>query len=500
MKRLLYAVVILALAVSSAYAQDHHGWSRSELISKFEELSVGDDLNVEAVRELPKNLFLLDPTEDSACFFRPGERLEALNVGDFSTILLISDHERTHTLWFYFPIVNVRDTDKAFAFYSDILRYLFPSWQGAESWAKDSLAASWGASARAYEDPMISLEEMIARQTTNGAALATTGFPPDLVTYRITSRPACEHVSDFLLAKPRQAERNPTKRNPDQESAGLQLYYSRPAPIDISSTPIFLGQVQGIQERNSTEKSIKLSALGPLAGVAVDLDEWLDTQANFPIADGIWSAIEDGWGYERNFLFLITRPILPLVESNDRNILLVNKTIGDIHQTTKGDRVVRWERFSGLLFGTEMKPQQDDRSAERSKITVGPNVVWFLNEGVPVPVDVSDTPIYLGSLRQMYDANGLDLPQPLHADIEAMTLKIADKQGNVTYLDLSSWIHSQNGEPMASIRPQPISQPTISFELGGRSHRLVISSLSYSVSKDALKAVSGLTGQFFAAR
>lgn len=212
MKKLLSSIFFLMLAATSVMAQEHSGWSRAELISKTKELSNQEVLEVKSLKGSPGGMQLLDPTEKPECFLGPEERWESFSAGDFSWISMIGDMNRVHTLWLTFPIVNVGDPDNAIAFYNKFFSYLFPEWQGASSWAMDSLIASLSAAGKAYDDPMISFDEMIARQTVNGAALATTGVPPDIVYYRITSRAGCEKVSDYLLAKPRREKADPAKR------------------------------------------------------------------------------------------------------------------------------------------------------------------------------------------------------------------------------------------------------------------------------------------------
>jgi len=213
-KKLVISALFLVLAATSALAQDHSGWSRAELISKAKELLKQDVLEVKPLTGTSGRMPLLDPTEKAECFLRPEERWESFSAGNFSWISMSSDMHRVHTLWLTYPAVNVRDTDKVRAFYREFFSYLFPDWPGASSWAKESLMASWNASGKAYKDPMISIEETIVRKTVNGAALATISAPPDIAYFRITSRPQCEMVSDYLLTKPRRRARpDPTKQD-----------------------------------------------------------------------------------------------------------------------------------------------------------------------------------------------------------------------------------------------------------------------------------------------
>lgn len=498
MLRLVICIAWLIITAISAVAQGHSGWSRSELISKAAELLGQNALPIEAVDELPKNLFLLDPTEEKSCFVGPGDSLSAFRAHDFTTVLMIGDSQRIHTLWLYFPIVNVRDTDRAFKFYANFLGYLFPSWQGAVSWAEDSLTASWDAAGPAFEDPMISYEETITRESVDGAVLATTGIPPDIVTYRITSRPHCERISDYLLAKPRRAFHDPSKRDVAQEFAGVQLFNSRPKPTDVSSTPIFLGEVRGVQRKEATQQLIRFSASGPLAGVAVDLHGWLDAQAQPPNADETWSIIEDDWGYASRFLFLITNPLVSITHSENEYALLVNQASGFVGRKAPSEYISRWRRFSGLLFGAGRRSSPDGRKDEPPDGFATPGRITFENPGSAVPVDVSATPVHLGLLRKYVGTEHVDIQPPYFARIETMTLHIEDQAGNSASIDLANWLRTQTSEYPPPNRQLPISYPSIVFTLDRQRLQIVFSAVKFSAPNGKPVAVDYLRGQLFA--
>ena len=77
-------------------------------------------------------------------------------------------------------------------------------------------------------DPSVSHNETIARHAEGDIRLATFGVPPDIIFYRITSRPECEKVSPFLLASPREIPRNGAERQTTQEWG--QLLFELRAP------------------------------------------------------------------------------------------------------------------------------------------------------------------------------------------------------------------------------------------------------------------------------
>lgn len=224
---------------------------------------------------------------------------------------MIGDKDYIHTLWFYFPVLNVRDPGPSNAFYSGLMAYLFPTWTDGKDWHLKALATSWDFSARAYQDPMISWNEMVARAKLDGASLGATGVPPDIIVYRITARTECERISEASLEKPRRAPREPSKRNLDIQSAGLQLYYTHPVPTDVSTTPIYLGAVRG-RRPDDERRLLRFDTPGPLANTLLDLDAWANVQVSPPLAPDMRSWIAEGWGYEHRFLYLVTQPVVPI--------------------------------------------------------------------------------------------------------------------------------------------------------------------------------------------
>ena len=490
------ALLMTLLALLPVRADEHPGWDRDALLARLAVLLNQPGLELTPVPQLPEHMFLIDPTEEQSCFVAAGESTVAFQAGDFATGLLIGDDERVHTVWFYFPVLSVSEPEPALAFYAGLFDYLLPGWAGGADWAEVSLGKAWEASARAYQNPMISFDEMIAREAVAGTKLATWGVPPDIVTYRITARAECEQVSDYLLAKPRQAERDPSKRNPAQDAAGLQLYYTNPQPVDVSATPVYLGEVSGFRPYAATEKAIRFSAPGPLAGEAIELSDWLGGQVSTPDLPDTAAAIAEGWGYEHSFMFLITDP---LTEVAPGHVLLIDKAAGTVERGEPGEYDVVWSDVSGLLFGTAMVPAVDDRTGEPPYQMVNAGDLVFDTEGSAVPVDVADTPLHLGLVRQYLGARAVELPPPYTGTIEGLDLTITDGSGATATLDLEAWASIQTGEPFAPDRTHPISQPALPFTLGGRKHLLTLTTAWYEAPAGTPTAVGAILGQLFAA-
>lgn len=496
MTRLCLALLMAVLAVVSIRAEDHPGWDRGELLARAAELLQQPEIETADVEQFPERMFLLDPGEEKSCFVAPGERVEAFTAGDFSSVLLIGDGERVHTVWFYFPVLNISDPQPVWAFYAGFFDYLLPGWAGGNDWAEVSLGKAWGASAKAYQDPMISFEEMIARETVAGVALSTWGVPPDIVTYRVTARAGCEKISDYLLAKPRQAERDPATRDMTRETAGLQLYYSQKQPVDMSAMPVFLGQVSAFRPRTAIEPEIRLGTPGPLSGEAIELSAWLDAQVQTPQFPDFAAVAEDGWGYESNFMFAVGDPLIAL---GPEHTLVVTRAIGSVQRKAPDTYDVVWSDLSGLLFGTEMVPAVDDRTDAPPYQMVNAGQLVYASEASAVPVDIGATPVHLGGLRQYYGATSIELPPPYSGVVEGLSLTIADGSGATAVLDLGAWAASQVGEPFSPGRVHPVSQPVIAFTLSGRAHLLAVNMAAYDAPEGTPSQLTGIFGELFAA-
>lgn len=411
---------------------------------------------------------------------------------------MIGDKDYIHTLWFYFPVLNVRDPGPSNAFYSGLMAYLFPTWTDGKDWHLKALATSWDFSARAYQDPMISWNEMVARAKLDGASLGATGVPPDIIVYRITARTECERISEASLEKPRRAPREPSKRNLDIQSAGLQLYYTHPVPTDVSTTPIYLGAVRG-RRPDDERRLLRFDTPGPLANTLLDLDAWANVQVSPPLAPDMRSWIAEGWGYEHRFLYLVTQPVVPINSEGKRFNLLVDSAAAGLIHRGQGAVDIEWSDFSGLLFGTQLLPHVDDRRLEPPYAVVNAGNVLFENEGSAVPVDVSATATHVGLVRRYYGARRVDLPPPYEATIEDLTLVVRDGAGDGVALDLRSWFNAQAGEPLTETRARPISNPSITFELGGRAHLLVVDYAAYKAPNGVPAEVEAIGGQLFRA-
>ena len=490
-----FVIALLSLLALTGVAHAHDGWLRSEITDRAEEL-LGKDIELSVMEGLPGNLFLLDPTEEASCFLGANDQVRSFAAGDFAQIVLIGSEERIHTVWAYFPIVGVSDTDAAFAFFKGFFEGLLPAWPQAGTWAEKSLADAWGPAAAAYQDPMISYDETIARASADGVLLATMGIPPDLVTYRLTTRHECEKVSEYMLAKPRRALCDPNHLYPEDAFRQVLLYHTHRKPIDRSETPFFLGEVSA-QARGSEPLSFDLP--GGLVGAAgLDWSGWIPRQMQGALE--LEQIVSEDWLCASHFIYLISSP--DIAQEASATWLLSVEHISAF-ATRAGDEISYDMRAaSGLLF-SKAAPTIPPRppSREPPYLSVQPDQLFFETEGDPTPVDIGATPVLLGPLSFNFGQAQSADTLPFSARVERLSLVVSSQSSAATAtLDLAAWLARQQGVAPAPDRARPISDPSIDFELDGKAYRLVLSSAWFETDGGTPLQSDGIRGVLFASK
>lgn len=487
-------LALLLLTLSWPALAAHDGWTRSQIVEGAESL-LGTAVELIPTDALPGNLFLLDPTEENTCFLGARDQAWFFATGEFGQVLLIGSGDRIHTIWAYFPVVSVRDTDAAFVFFDGLFTHLFPGWTEATGWAKASLSAAWGKGALAYQDPMVSLNEMIARNVVGGARLATSGVPPDLVTYRVTARAECEKVSDYLLAKPRRALCDPNRMVPEDAFRQVLLYHTRPEPIDRSETPFFLGTVSA-QAFQSEELEFDLP--GGLRDGPLDWSSWFSRQLQGEVA--LEQILSEDWLCAQHFIYSVSAP--EIASESDRSWLLSVESVS-AYATRAGDDI-RYEPnlVRGLVFATAA-PTTSPRppSLEPPYLLVQEGDLVFETEGDSVPVDVSDVPFQLGEIFIRFGRTTFPEHLPFDGRLDGLSFILTSRStGAAATVDLGQWLDRQEGVGPAPDRARPISHPVLDFELDGRRFRLVVSALDFETVDDQTPRATGLSGHLFGAR
>lgn len=494
-RQLLTAIILLTAALlnRTASAQEHPGWSRAEFLSHAADLLGIGTPEIKDVDEFPRGI-LIDPTEEATCFLREGERASYFAAGEFSSVVLIGNGERIHTLWFYFPILNVRDTDAAFAFYRGIFDHLLPEWTAGGDWAEQSLSASWEPAGRAFIDPTISIDDTIARHTEGGVRLATWGVPPDLVFYRITARAECEKISPFLLASPREIPKDEAVHNLDQDWGQLLLNNIYPQPVDVSATPILLGSAHfgGGLGTNSANVSFDM-----LPDTEIDLTAWIDRQVINQRFGSTNEAIRDVWGYTSHFIHLISDPDLAVVAGGEPHLLVIEKLSAEVTGSLEEGLAYSVLNAEAVIFASSVPPARDKEPVAPEMYVEGADVVIYGNEN-PAPIDVSATPIHLGRMHLYAGGHSADRPGFYEVSVAGMAVIAEDRaSGARAELDMAAWAAGQgnlDGPPGA----RPITDPLVRFEMAGKQHVLVVQGIT--LDRDGEGTVDSLTGQLFSAR
>lgn len=480
------------LTASAASAQE--GWSREDIVSHAERL-LGAQVQLTDVEALPPNLFLLDPTEEASCFVRPGEAISVFPAGEFAQIAIIGNDDGIHTVWTYFPIVGVPDTEAAFVFFKGFFESLLPGWPQAATWAETSLGDAWGPAAAAYRDPMISYNETIARTSVGGVSLATSGVPPDLVIYRMTVRQECEKVSDYLLAKPRRALCDPNVIYPEDARRQVLLYHTRPKPIDRSETPFFLGYVSA-QTFQSEELDLDLPA-GLEGDAGLNWSEWIPRQVQGELA--LEQIVSEDWSCASHFTYLISAP--DIGPQHPSPWLLSVETVSAYAARAAGEISYAPNRVSALVF-SKSAPAVPPRppSLEPPYLSVREGDLVFETEGDATPVNIGDVPIQLGQIFIGFGQTKFPEHLPIDGRIDGLLLSLTSRStGASATADLGVWLERQTGVAPAPDRARPISDPSLDFELDGRRFRLVLSAADFEVANGNVSHATSLVGYLFGA-
>ncbi len=480
----LLSVLMVALMPYAARGQDGSGWPTEALISQISTL-VGGKIEVQPGNGLPPNL-LIDPTEEQACFFRPGDSVRYVQHGDAGTAILIGDDRNTHTIQFYYPVVTVSGNEKAPEFYHGIFRYLFPHWAGAGEWPMKSLGDSWTATGQAMVDPTISIDQTIARHTEGKVRLATNGVPPDVAWLRVTARTECEKISPYLLASPREPLKTKEFYRPSSQ-AQLLLTYIHPVPVDVSATPFLLGSSSSVRKG-----ALSTRVTFEYPDVEFDTADWVDRQATGKRYASTSAAIKEFWGYQDMHLHLIREPAIPITIDGSPGLAVIEKLNSWARNPPKGP--VRVEPFDVEAVFFSASPQ-DRPSVTAPDITFGDGDAVLFNQGPPA-VDVSDTPVYLGRMHLYYPGHSGDKPGYYAVEPEGLGLSLHDRQSSAeTRIDLSQWV-SSNGVESASIGGHLMTDPVIGFEFKGKSHALVLESIT--LDREVAGRVMSMTSHLFA--
>lgn len=506
-RAILAAVVAFPILIASSPTLAEHGpgWPTVPLLQRLAQLLDVEEVDLEDQPELPRG-FLIDPTEEAACFRAPGENVRLFKAGEHSSGVLVGDETHTHTLYFYYPVLN-DSKQAARGFYAEMFEHLLPDWEGAATWYTDSLREAWEATGRAMIDPSVSYNETIARHAEGDVHLATFGVPPDIIFYRVTSRPECEKVSPFLLASPREVPKGQAQRQTTQELGQLLLNYVHPMPVDVSATPILLGTAYANNRHGERRPTLRFDP----PGVEADMRDWIDQQVATDRYASTLEAISADWGYTSHFIHLIEQPRLPVEADGEAYLLVVEKLTSAVLGPLANGLSFAPMNAEALVFAAEMPPLLPETPVPSDTFFAGSDIVDYGNRlpelpeaaqscGIEIPcgqrpfylaTDVSDTPVHLGGLYLYFGGHSGDRPGYYEVRVEGMTVVATDREsGEEAVLDLAAWARAQ-GNFDGPAGGRVFKSPKLAFELGGKRHVLVIQGTTLNREKGKVESLSG---------
>lgn len=432
---------------------------------------------------------LIDPAEEVTCFLRPGDTAAFISATGSIGITLVGGEEKVHTLSISYSALNDGDSETTGLFLDSLFQHLLPNWDNAPIWAKQSLGESWAATARSQQDPMVSVEEVVARANAEGVALATAGIPPDVGYYRVTGLTECQKVSEASRAKPRRSERIPEERNIEQTDASVRFAAPRPQPVDISETPILLGLTSANMASAPTSALPTLDEEGPFPGVEVDPSAWFDDQVIPSTRIAVARDLDEGWGYQDRFFYEVSSPLLKISDDENHLAMLVDTARARIELLWNSNKAYSWDSVSGVLLSSNIPETQTKPFFAR----VYPPVATLHG-----PVDVSTTPIYLGGVVAYAAGQPIEGPAPYSVSANNSSLRIEDGTGNYAIISVSNIIADM--ELLPSLDRHALTTEVYRFFLGKRLHTLVVSNLGVEHEEDGGTAINFMIAHLLAAK
>ncbi len=431
----------------------------------------------------------MDVSEKVDCFLGPNDTAVYISATSSIGITLIGSQQNVHTISVSHSVINDRDSEATEIFLANLFRYLLPNWDGAPTWAVQSLVDSWAAKASSQQDPMVSYEEMVARATFGSAALATSGVPPDVAFYRATSLTDCQTISEASRAKPRRSERIPEERNSDQTDATVRFAAPRPQPVDISETPILLGLTSANMALAPTNGLPTLDAEGPLPGVQVDPTNWFENQVIPSTGVTVAEDLNDGWGYQDRFFYEVSSPLLQFTDDEHQLAMLVNTARGRVDLLWNGNKLHTWDSLSGTLLSSTV-PEEPLRPFLPK---IHPPVATLYG-----PVDLSSTPIYLGDVIAYSAGKPIEGPEPYRLTTSKDIVEIRDEHENSAQISVSNII--DRAELLPNLNENALPTEVYRFYLGKRLHSLVVANLGFERGEDGTVAIRFLIAHLLAAK
>jgi hypothetical protein len=246
----------------------------------------------------------------------------------------------------------------------------------------------------------------------------------------------------------------------------------------------------------TSDETVRLNSSGYLADRLVDLNFWIENQADGDFAS-TRDFLADGWGHEPHFLMLIQEPLLWLESEGIRYRAVIDSLSVDVTGSIDGPYAYQPSSLSGLLFAESTPavatPQQ---RIDPPYMNLREGRIGYGVEGRAATVDISDTPFHVGGISGI-DAN-VRVPAPLEGTVEGLVITLRDAAQDETRIDLATWLARQSGTAPARNRLSSISDPAIDFTLGSRRYRLVVETATFEMADGNAERIDIFAGRLFA--
>jgi hypothetical protein len=511
----VFLAMFVLWPVSVLAQPSSEGWKLDELTEKLIQLSNASDTPEIVDRgHLAGAGLVLTGSEDPECFVGEGETLWTVNVGPDSVsgplaqFRLGGTEGSIHTVWIFYPIVAASNSEarEMAEFYSALFSYLFPDWEGAASWPRESLGATWEAVAELMKKPELDRELAFASEDVAGAKLTTIGVPPDFVIYRVTKRSECEN----LKSAPKSAE---TEEKLDLRARTLAVGRMK-SGSDLSGTPIYLGFATGDHYQG---RSVRLDGynlevrLGDIELSPIDVTAWFEKV--LPTSNSELTAfLSENWN-DNTRIDLNANPA-PLEWESDGIRYRIERGHAflrvDGHPTLGFE--VRPSEINGHLFASRLPEQLTLQAYDNLEMDVdgfmsdakkGDHLSFSAPDRIS-PIDVSATPNFLGSYTATDDIDADHDPEGYSLYIRGWDLRISsfdEKLDGSVDLNLDDWLVLQRWpESWPENRLIPISRPTIEFENGGNTYLVKIDTFDANIREhngQAILVPRRISGELF---
>jgi hypothetical protein len=315
--------------------------------------------------------------------------------------------------------------------------------------------------------------------------------PPDIVMYRVTTRAACEQISPYLRASPREPLKDEARRNPRQATGQLLLSYLHPVPVDMSATPYFVGSSSSHPRQPGTLVNFEMT------GASVEIGNWLDRQARSERYPSTTAALQEFWGYTSFFPHLVTDPRLAIEVDGKYGAVIIEKVNTEVRKVADDFTYTPFDVQVAFFTATQPDgPPPPDPPHSFSYDGEG-TMLRYGRSGVAV--NISATPIHLGRMHLYSGGVSGDKPGYCATAGDSLGFTVEDRASEeAVRIDLAPWL-AANPITGPAGNEQLMTDPVVTFEFAGKQHALVLEGIVV-IRDGTAGTLEFMTGQLFRAR